>query len=456
MTASKSFKTIFLTKNLRKIYVDRIQNTASRGLDRIFPGALIKVLADELALIERKVHAAEYRYTPYKEKLISKGANEPPRLISIPTARDRIVLRGICDLLTKTYPDAIPEIPQIKIEGLKEALDSGQYCEFVRIDLQKFYPSIPHDKLIKTLKSRIRKPQILTLIHGAITNPTVPESKGGKGAVKNLCGIPQGLSISNVLAEIFLKNFDKQMREKSGIWYSRYVDDILVLCESGQSKLIAEEACKCLETYGLKPHRLDTPGSKSKNGTLTDKFEFLGYQVNGGQISIRKPSIYKLEGALAKICTAYRHKLLQAKKPEEADRAAQMCEWRLNLRITGCIFGGKRLGWMFYFSQVNETSCIRGVDNTVNRLIERFSLTGKIRPKRLLKTYYESQRTEKSDHRYIPNFDDMEVDEQRRILGMMLGEAKVKGLTDKRVKELFKMKISSAVKELEEDLAGVY
>jgi RNA-directed DNA polymerase len=455
MSAARSFQKIFSKKNLRKIFVERIRETTARGIDRTHPSALTKNLTQEVALIEGKVRQKSYNFTPYKERLISKGANDLPRVISIPTVRDRIALRGICDLLTEVFPGSVPEIPQIKIEALKSELEKRRFEEYVKIDLRHFYPSIPHDRLIQALRSRIRKDGILALIRDALSTPTVPEAKGGKGAQKNAIGVPQGLSISNLLAEIYLSKFDAEMKALGDILYSRYVDDILILCKSGTSEAIADHVCKALEQRGLKPHRLGQPDSKSKCGSLDEEFDFLGYHIHDGRLSIRKHSVHKLEGALARICTAYRHKLSQARRPDEVTRATQICEWRINLRLTGCIFGGKRLGWMFYFSQVNDTSCIRAVDNTVGKLMERFSLAGVIRPKRLLKAYYECQRKDKADHKYIPNFDGMDVDEQRRILSLLLGESRIGGLKDKRIEELFRMNISKAVKELEEDLANV-
>jgi hypothetical protein len=143
-----------------------------------------------------------------------------------------------------------------------------------------------------------------------------------------------------------------------------------------------------------------------------------------------------------------------ARSVEDKQRAIDVCQWRLNLRITGCIFDGKRLGWVFYFSQINETTPLRGIDNTVQRLIQRFSLEGVIKPKRLLKTFYEGRRVDVEDHKYIPNFDTMDAKEQRQILATLLGENRIKGVPDRRISELFKMRISAAVRELEEDITA--
>ncbi len=419
------------------------------------PDSFGKNLSTELAIIVKKVSSGSYHFTPFKEKLISKGAESLPRVISIPTVRDRIVLRSLCDLLASVFPEAVSDIPQVKIDILGKAIASNNYQEYVKIDLQKFYPSIAHDKLLKALKVRIRKPEILALLKEAITTPTVPAQKGGKGAKKNTKGVPQGLAISNILAEILLRKLDADMASIPSICYQRYVDDILILCPTGRALQIAEDVITRLEALDLKSHILNGLNSKTKSGPLTGEFDFLGYGISSGDLSIRKSSTHNFESAIAKILTSYRHKLVKAKTPADKQRALDICKWRLNLRITGCIFGGKRMGWVFYFSQITSTSRLRAVDDSISSLLKRFSLDGEISVKRLLKTYYECKRKDKSGHHYIPNFDTMIVDERRKILMMLLGNRKISGLTDKRINQLFEMKISAAVKELEQDLAGI-
>lgn len=454
MSAAASFRKIYSKKNLTSIYAKRISLSKAIGIDRKRPDLFRETLKDEICLINTRIKAGTYKFTVYKEKLISKGANSYPRIISIPTVRDRLTLRALCDLLAEVFPEAVSEIPQIKIERLNEAISSKRYSEYVKIDLCEFYPSINHKLLMGVLKKRIRKPELLDLIEKAISTPTVSQIKGGLGADKCKVGVPQGLAISNSLAEIFLADVDKILGANPEVLYLRYVDDILVLCKSGTAKGVAGNICSMLEKLELKPHRPNDSGSKSKYGSLDDEFDFLGYHLKNRQLSIRESSIHKFESSLAKIFTSYRHKLLSAKSSADKLRAIEVCRWRLNLRVTGCIFKGKRLGWVFYFSQITDTSRLRAVDHTVDCLLSRFGLVKEIHPKRSLKTYYECRRRDKADHLYIPNFDTMPTDQRRVILQLLIGKPGISKLSDKRINQLFEMKISAAVKELEQDLAN--
>ncbi|MGX6571444.1 reverse transcriptase domain-containing protein [Cupriavidus necator] len=454
MTAARHFADAFRPSNLTAVFDNKIRDSGAIGIDRITPHLFQKNLKSELSLIKRRAISGTYKFTAYKQKLISKGADSPPRALSIPTVRDRITLRALAEMLAKVFPDAVSEIPQTKIDRISGALQSGAYSEFVKIDLHKFYPSIPHDKLRVALRSRIRKPEILALIEKAVVTPTVPDKKGGRGAKSNSRGVPQGLAISNILAEILLLGFDKRMAAMPDVVYERYIDDVLILCKPGQASILLKKICNDLERIGLQPHPPGVDGSKTRCGGLTEEFDFLGYHCKNLRLSIRKQSVHKFESSLAGICTAYRHKLVTTKSVSEAKRALDLCEWRLNLRMTGCIFENRRLGWVFYFSQITDTSQLRAVDNTLQQLLKRFSLTSKIKVKRALKTFYESQRSMKEQHRYIPNFDSMPTAEKRRILAL-LSNRDISMLSDARVDELFKMHISEAVRELEEDLAAL-
>lgn len=455
MTAARVFRKVFSIKELRKTYIDHISSRSAIGIDRMRPSRLEHILKSELELISRKSHEGSYRFTAFKERLISKGQGNPPRVISIPTARDRICLRALCHLLGEIFPEARLQLPHMAIESLRSALASGKFTHYVKLDVQSFYPSIPHSVLFAALKKRIRKREILTLLSGAIENPTVPESRGSKGSMPNAIGVPQGLAISNLLAEITLKPVDMIFDSRSDISYFRYVDDILVLTPLGMADGIAKEVINELSNLGLTPHEPSRPGSKSKIAALSNPFTFLGYEVNNSQISIRRESILKFESSLARIFTSYRHRLRSARNLSDKNQAIAICRWKLNLRITGCIFEGKRLGWVFYFSQITTTSALRSVSHTIDVLLVRFGLAGVLKPKSLIKTHYESRRKNKASHGYIPNFDTMSTPEKREILAILLGENRVASLTDTRIDELFAMRMSILVRELEADLAGL-
>ena len=81
-----------------------------------------------------------------------------------PEVRDRIVLRALFQVLAEVFPEAISNIAQVKIATIIENMERFEYGEFLKIDVNQFYPSIDHSILLKKIKTRIKKPEILKLI----------------------------------------------------------------------------------------------------------------------------------------------------------------------------------------------------------------------------------------------------------------------------------------------------
>lgn len=452
MTASIIFGKNFSIRNLNKIYTERIIGSSAIGLDRIRPDRLSENILSEVSIISKKYKNGTYKFTAYKEKLVSKGANSNPRQISIPTARDRITLRAICDSLAELFPNSKLKVPQEVISSLNDAIKSKIYSEYIKIDLKNFYPSIPHELIKESIKYKIRKKETRDIILKAIETPTV-NSQLGRNNTENLKkGVPQGLSISNILAEISLNKIDDDILKTPDIWYRRYVDDILILTKSGQATNICSTIIEKLESIGLEPHPLEE-GSKTVVSTFVNEFSFLGYRISENNILIKNESILRFESSIAKILTAYKYAISRTSLDQE--RALEYCKWKLNLRITGCIFGGKRFGWVAYFSQVSTTSQLRSLNHVIDKMLKRFGLQKKIKVKSLIKTFYELHRGDKNKYRYIPNFDNLTIEQRKDILSLWLGKEKVNTLTEDYIIKMFDKKISISVRELEEDISGI-
>ena len=448
VNAAKLFRESFSETSVKSTYDTKLLGSRSIGLDRVSAYAFASNHASEVSIISRKVLAATYRFTKFKEKLISKGASKYPRQLSIPTIRDRLTLRVIWDFLFKVFPESKPSLPQKKIAQLREVINSGNFKYFVKIDLRNFYPSISHKLLFSRLYKRVRVAQFHSLMKCALETPTVPES-AITNAVSVTEGVAQGLSISNVLAEVFMLDVDEQIRDLSP-FYLRFVDDIILLTNE-EPRLLCQNVVNALKRAKLDPHPLDAEGSKTQIGEVSAGCAFLGYFLRPQTASVRPGSISSFEGSLVGVFTEYKYRLRRSTKDEERAATLAWLRWTLNLKLTGCNYKNERFGWVFYYSQINDLSSLRRIDHTVSMLLSRFDISTPPNPKRALKAFYESKRTDKGSHFYIPNFDQMSVEAMRQFLSQ-IGQS-VQNMPDAEVGFLFHRLIHRATRSLEKDVA---
>lgn len=242
---SINYKKYFRQKYLKSISEDYVKHYTVSGFDKMNfsffkknEKYLIKEISDDLLY-------DKYKFTRYKEKLIVKNRYSLPRCISIPTIKDRIVLKMILSILEKYFYE-IPKIkiPHEQIKTLKRELNKKTYDSYLKIDIKDFFNSINHEKLFKMLSKNIKTKKIIKLIQNAVENPTGNESVNKKG-------VPQGISISNFLAHIYISNLDTLYMNQKNFFYLRYVDDIIILCNQNDSVDISNRIQKDLRDLEL-------------------------------------------------------------------------------------------------------------------------------------------------------------------------------------------------------------
>jgi len=454
MSAYKYFNREFREASLIKTYHNHVEESTAVGLDKIGRDKFRDEYLEHIEIINRKAINSTYKFTPYKKKLISKGENKNPRVISIPTFRDRITLRALCNILSDTYKkDLSLEIPQVKILSINSNIKKKKYDSYIKIDVSNFYPTINHAILLKILRRKIRKPQLFNIIKKSIRNPTVNKSKKEKDK-KNSCGVPQGLSISNILAEIYLIDLDKKYGQCERIFYTRYVDDILIFCKNDNVKNIFLEIKKDFDLLCLEIHDLNEEDSKCQHGYIYDEIHFLGYNYINKKATLVPKNIERFEDSIANLLTTFKYRYKKATDQNSRDTSVSVLEWRLNLKITGCIFNNNKRGWMFYFSQIEDLNVLYKIDVTITKLVAKFCPVS-IKVKSLVKTYHETKRKKVNSHKYITNFDTLATNEKRDILERYLGVDRLILANDETINRYFNMRITHIIKELEQDIGDV-
>lgn len=436
----------YTEQNIVDLYFRRLRFRSSPGVDHVARDRFERIFDSEKDIIVRKVLAGEYHFSPFKEQLVLKGRGKEPRVISLPTIRDKITLGLLKEILQEAFSGDFKDERTVHriIYGLKDELQIGKFDYFIRMDIKKFYPSIDHDELLRRLRRRIRDEKTLALILSAIRTPTV--SEGIKATIRNEKGIPEGLSISNVLADIYMLLLDDRLLSRKDIRYFRYVDDILILCDQSKSEEIKKDMKRIAKRLHLEIHDKE----KMQEGILIDKpFDFLGYHVEKGKLSVKETSRKKLERSLEQI-------FLEYKQTHYLPNSHNMLRWKLNLRITGCIIDKKKYGWVFFFSQMDEISSLFALDWLVRKLIGRYGKRFGIdipSVKRFVRTYHEITEN-LSGTSYIPNFSEYSLEQKRNLLSEIY-DKKLEGLDEVEIDKTFNRVIFKSVRDLEKDLQAL-
>jgi retron-type reverse transcriptase len=290
---------------LKNIY-SNFKDIQAVGIDGTSKQKFDEILNNELNIIERKIENNSYDFSFYKQKLIVKSINKT-REISIPTLRDKLILKYLYNNIFDAFSSKLNEsmTAQKTISEVKKYKDN--FDSFIKIDIQNFFPSINHEILLNKLISKIKDEKILNLIEKAISQTTVDINTPFKQRIKynNKVGIPQGLSISGILAEIYIYDL---VQKYNNLKFFRYVDDVLILCNSNDIANIIKSLKNDFEELKLTIHDFEVKSNKSSYGNIKDSFEFLGYRFQNELISVRDSSIQKMYGNISKLFTLYKNK----------------------------------------------------------------------------------------------------------------------------------------------------
>ena len=276
-------------------------NAGAPGVDEVtFAQIEERGLEAWLAGLREELVSKTYRPDPVRRVMIPKPNGEGERALSIPTIRDRVI-QTAAKLVLEPIFEADFEGSAYGYRPARGAVDAVKdvhrhlcrgYTDVVDADLSRYFDSIPHDDLLKSVARRVADGAVLRLIKLWLKAPIEERDGDGRrrivGGKRNKRGTPQGGVASPLLANIYMNRFLKHWRltgrgEAFRAHVVSYADDFVILSRGCAAEALAWTKA-VMTRLGLTLNEAKT----SLRDARQERFTFLGYSFG--------PHWYKANG----------------------------------------------------------------------------------------------------------------------------------------------------------------
>ena len=331
--------------NLNRAYQQVIKNKGAAGVDGMECEGLLSHLRANGTQLRESVRNQSYKPMPVKRVEIPKEDGSK-RKLGIPTVTDRMIQQAISQVLGPIYERKFHansygfrpgKSAQQAVLKAVEYMNEG-YNWVVDLDLEKFFDTVNHDKLISILNKEIKDGKVLSLIRKFLVSGVMV----GEQMEETEIGTPQGGNLSPLLANIILNELDWEL-EKRKLKFVRYADDCIILVRSQKA---ANRVMESITRYIESKLILKVNRKKSKIGRPTE-IKYLGFTFYN-QFKEKKYKAKAHEKSIQKVVK--RLKLLTSRK------------WSVNNAYKAQKISEVLRGWINYFKIGSILTVTRKLD----------------------------------------------------------------------------------------------
>lgn len=281
-----------------------IKNKGSHGIDGMKTEELMPYFMEHEDEIRGTVLKGKYKPKPVRRVEIPKE-DGTKRKLGVPTVIDRVIQQAMVQVLSPIYEPQFSENSygfrpkrnqHQAIRKAQEYIQEG-YTTVISIDLEKYFDTVNHSKLIQIISETVKDGRVVSLIHkylnaGAMVNGMFE---------RNEQGFAQGGNLSPLLSNVMLNELDKEL-ERRKLRFVRFADDTVIFVKSRKAAdRVSEGVTKFIEEkLKLKVNRDKTNIS---NATQIKYLGFSFYYTNKGKVGIRvyPKSIQKMKNKIREI-----------------------------------------------------------------------------------------------------------------------------------------------------------
>jgi RNA-directed DNA polymerase len=256
--------------------LERVQsNGGAAGVD----GMSVKQLPEHLKAhgvsIRAKLDAGEYQPSPVRRVEIPKPGGGI-RQLGIPTVQDRLIQQALHQVLSPLFEETFSEqsygfrpgrSAHDAVRIAQSYIESGKRW-VVDIDLERFFDTVNHDRLMARVKEVVKDKRVLRLINAYLQAGVMVDGV----LIETEEGTPQGGPLSPLLSNIVLTELDRKLEER-GHDFVRYADDCNIYVSSERA---AQRVMAGTKEFVEKKMRLKVNEAKSAVDRATNR-QFLGF-----------------------------------------------------------------------------------------------------------------------------------------------------------------------------------
>lgn len=236
--------------NLNLAFKQVKRNKGAAGVDGMTVDEIGSYFASNKDEIISEIRQRKYQPEPVLRVEIPKP-NGGVRLLGIPTVKDRVIQQATAQILTPLFDKKFSEYsygfrPNRYAEmAILQALDflNEGYDWIVDIDLERFFDTVNHDRLMNLISRTIDDGDVISLIRKFLVSGVQIDNE----YKESIIGTPQGGNLSPLLSNIMLNELDEEL-ENRGLRFVRYADDCIIMVKSEMSaKRVMRSVTKFIE-----------------------------------------------------------------------------------------------------------------------------------------------------------------------------------------------------------------